>query len=445
MKSNYAMAAGAALLLLVAGGWWWSQQGAADAQQYRTAAITRGKLQATVAASGAVNPVSQVSVGTQVSGQIREIYVDFNARVTAGQLLARIDPETFEYRLRSAQADVEAARAAVLTAQANALAAAAQVSRARVDRDEAQRDLERKQDLAERQFIATSEADKARALVNTTAEAYKATQAQQGVAQAQVAAAQASVTQKLAAEAQARVDLGRTRITSPVTGIVVKRSVERGQTVASSLQAPELFVIAKNLEDMQVEAAIDESDVGRLKPGQKASFSVDAFPGENFDGTVRQVRLAALNVANVVTYVAVVGFANGDGRLLPGMTANVRVVTDERADVLRVPNGALRVRLAGVEPEAPAKPASAAKAATGNAGVRNAARGRVYVLDAQGKPRAVAVSLGVSDGSHTELLSAADGSVAAELQDGTQVVIGLRNTSGTAGNSTRPAGPRSPF
>ena len=179
--------------------------------------------------------------------------------------LAQIDPETFEYRVRSAQADVDAARAAVLTAQANQIAAQTQVSRAQVDLTEAQRDFDRKQSLVQKQFIAQSEADKARALVNTSVEALKAVQAQVGVAQAQVKAAQANVAQRDAALAQARVDLARTRITSPVDGIVIKRAIERGQTVASSLQSPELFVIAKNLSDMQVDAAIDESDVGRLK------------------------------------------------------------------------------------------------------------------------------------------------------------------------------------
>jgi HlyD family secretion protein len=181
-----------------------------------------------------------------------------------------------------------------------------------------------------------------------------------GVAQAQVKTAQANVAQRDAALAQARIDLARTRITSPVNGIVIKRAIERGQTVASSLQAPELFVIAQNLSDMQVEAAIDESDVGRLKTGQKASFTVDAFPGQTFEGEIRQVRKAATNVANVVTYVAIVGFSNVGGKLLPGMTANVRVVTDQRESVLKVPNAALRMRIAGVE--APASPQGAASA-----------------------------------------------------------------------------------
>ena len=378
MKKTYWWAAAAVVVAVGAGGGWWAWKGGAEAVQYRTAKIERGSLQATVAASGAVNPVALVTVGSQVSGQIRDLYVDFNSEVKAGQLLAQIDPETFEYRVRSAQADVDAANAAVLTAQASLLAAKTQVSRAQVDLDEARRDYERKASLVEKQFIAQSEADKARALVNTSTEALKAVQAQVGVAQAQVQSAQANVAQRMATLAQARVDLARTRITSPVNGIVIKRAIEKGQTVAASLQAPELFIIAQNLSDMQVEAAIDESDVGRLKVGQKASFNVDAFPGQTFEGQIKQVRKAATNVANVVTYVAVVGFANDAGKLLPGMTANVKVVTDVRDNVLKVPNSALRVRIAGVEPAAgasapgadsataPAPTASAPTSANGN-------------------------------------------------------------------------------
>ncbi|MEY4265777.1 MAG: hypothetical protein RIS90_312, partial [Pseudomonadota bacterium] len=364
-------------LALAGGGgyWWWSQRSMADAVQYRTAKIERGNLQATVSASGAVNPVTQVSVGTQVSGQIKDLFVDFNSEVKAGQLIARIDPETFEYRVRSAQADVDAANAAVVTAQAAAAASRASVSRAQVDLQEAQRDLDRKQTLVEKQFIAQSEADKARALVNTAGELVKQAQAQAGVTEAQIKSAQANVAQRQAALAQARIDLARTRITSPVNGIVIKRAIERGQTVAASLQSPELFVIAQNLSDMQVDASIDESDVGRIRTGQRATFTVDAFPGQTFEGEVRQVRKAAQSVANVVTYVAVVGFSNAGGRLLPGMTANVRVVTDVRENVLKVPNAALRVRIAGIEPaaapvapaSAPGTPASAASS-TGSAG-----------------------------------------------------------------------------
>jgi HlyD family secretion protein len=238
------------------------------------------------------------------------------------------------------------------------MASRAGISRAQVDLNEAQRDFDRKQSLVEKQFIAQSEADKARALVNTTTESLKLAQAQAGVTEAQIKTAQANVAQREAALAQARVDLQRTRITSPVDGIVIKRAIEKGQTVAASLQAPELFVIAQNLSDMQVDASIDESDVGRIRTGQKATFTVDAFPGQTFEGTVRQVRKAAQNVANVVTYVAVVGFSNVGDRLVPGMTANVRIVTESRENVLKVPNAALRVRIAGVEPAAPAQGAA---------------------------------------------------------------------------------------
>jgi len=351
---------------LAGSGWWWSQRTQTEAVQYRTAKIERGGLQATVSASGAVNPVTQVSVGTQVSGQIRDLFVDFNSEVRAGQLIAQIDPETFEYRVRSSQADVDAARAAVLTAQANAAASRAQVSRVQVDLDEAQRDLDRKQNLVEKQFVAQSEADRARALVNTSNAALRAAQAQLAVTEAQIKTAAANVAQREAALAQARIDLARTRITSPVNGIVIKRAIEKGQTVAASLQSPELFVIAQNLSDMQVDASVDESDVGRIRTGQRATFTVDAFPGQSFEGSVRQVRKAAQTIANVVTYVAVVGFSNTGGRLLPGMTANVRVVTDSRDSVLKVPNSSLRVRIAGVEP--PAVGASgAASGASGSA------------------------------------------------------------------------------
>lgn len=374
-KNIWRWAGAAAVVLAAAGGaaWWWGQGRAPDVS-YRTAKIERGPLQASVSASGTVNPVTQVSVGTQVSGQIKELLVDFNSEVKAGQLIATIDPETFEYRVRQAQADVDAAEAAVLTAQANVSSARAAVSRARTDHSEAQRDLERKKSLVDKQFIAQTEAEKAQALVNTTRESVSSAEAQQGVAEAQVKSARAGVAQRQAQLSQARVDLQRTRITSPVTGIVIKRAVEKGQTVAASLQAPELFVIAQNLQDMQVEASIDESDVSRIRLGQKATFSVDAFPGQSFEGEIRQVRKAAQNVANVVTYVAVIGFSNTAGRLLPGMTANVRVVTETRDNALKIPNAALRVRIAGVEPApapadgtTPAAPAAAAPAAGANA------------------------------------------------------------------------------
>lgn len=523
MKKSHLIAAGTgAVLLAVALGWWWSQRGGAADVQYRTGKVERGPLQSAVSASGAVSPVTQVTVGTQVSGQIKDLYVDFNSEVKAGQLIAVIDPETFEYRVRSAQADVDAARAVVQTALANVVAAKAQVSRAQTDLAEARRAHERNLMLVDKGFIAQSTADQSNALVNTSAESVKAAEAQLGVSDAQVKSAQASVAQREAALAQARVDLARTRITSPVNGIIIKRSIEKGQTVAASLQAPELFIIARNLRDMQVEASIDEADVGRIRSGQKASFTVDAFPGRSFEGQISQVRKAALNVSNVVTYVAVVTFSNTDGRLLPGMTANVRVITDQRDNVLKVPNAALRVRIAGVEPAAPATapqdapPAAvpATPAAGGNnplaefrnrlvrelqldaaqtekvdaiyasarpkfmqlrelpeaertkareritadirarvaevltpeqkkryaemqaemAG-RTITRGRIYVPDVLGKPKALNVRLGITDGTQTELIVAPGSPEAADLQEGATVITGVSGGSSTAPRS----------
>ena len=376
-KINWKLAAVVVGVLALAGGgvWWYTQKQASSDVQYRTSKIERGNLQASVSASGAVNPVTQVSVGTQVSGQIKELYVDFNSEVKAGQLIALIDPETFEYRVRSAQADLDSTRAQVLTAQANVASSIAQVSRAKLDLTEAQRDLERQQTLVDKQFVTQSVADKARALVGNLGESVKVAEAQMAVTHAQVKSAQASVAQRESSLAQARIDLARTKITSPVNGIVIKRSIEKGQTVAASLSSPELFVIAQNLQDMQVDASIDESDVGKIRTGQKATFTVDAFAGQTFEGEVRQVRKAAQNVANVVTYTAVIGFSNNGGRLLPGMTANVRVITEARDNVLKVANAALRMKIAGIEP-------AALPAATPPTGTSGDARGWTWLSEA---------------------------------------------------------------
>lgn len=358
------------LALLAFGGWWFFVRQAEPAQSFRTARIERGALQAAVSATGTVTPVRQVQVGSQVSGQIKELFADFNSEVRSGQLIAQLDPETYEYRVRQSTADLEAARASVLTAQANVQSALAQVARAQGDLGEAQRDEKRKQDLLAQNFISSAELDTARSKTASLAEALKVAQAQVEVARAQAQNAQAIVRQREAQLASARVDLQRTQIRSPVDGIVIKRSVEVGQTVAASLQAPELFIIARSLSDMQVEAAIDEADISRVRDGQKVSFTIDAFPGRQFEGVVGQVRKAAVSAQNVVSYTVVVAFANPGSMMLPGMTANVRIVTDTRDNVLKVPNAALRVRIAGIEPEAaPVAPPNGASAVrTGAAG-----------------------------------------------------------------------------
>jgi HlyD family secretion protein len=288
-----------------------------------------------------------VQVSSQVSGQIREVLADFNSEVKKGQVLARIDPETFEYRVRQAEADVEAARAQVGVQQATVMARKSDLARNIINRDEARRDFDRKTELVERNFISIVERDKAGAVFRALEQDVASSQAQIELAEAQVRNARSTVQQREALLASARVDLSRTIIRAPVDGVVIKRSIEPGQTVAVSLAAPELFLIAQNLRDMQVEVSIDEAEVSRLRVGQKATFTVDAFPGRTFEGAITQVRKASLNVQNVITYTALVSASNDNQTLLPGMTANVRVITDVREGVLKVPNASLRFKPPG--------------------------------------------------------------------------------------------------
>jgi HlyD family secretion protein len=344
---------------LAGGAWWWfDKRAASDQPQLRTAKVERGTLTATVAASGTLAATVQVQVSSQVSGQIREVLADFNAEVKKGQVIARIDPETFEYRVRQAQADVDAAQAQVGVQQATLASRRADLSRATINLEEAKRDLDRKNDLVERNFISPAERDKARSVYRALEQDVVTANAQIDLAQALLRNARSTVQQREALLSSARVDLSRTIIRAPVDGVVIKRSIEPGQTVAVSLAAPELFLIAQNLRDMQVEVSIDEAEVSRLRVGQKTTFTVDAFPGRTFSGLVTQVRKAALNVQNVITYTAVVSADNESLVLLPGMTANVRVITDVREKVLKVPNAALRFKPSGVT-DAP-KSASAA-------------------------------------------------------------------------------------
>jgi HlyD family secretion protein len=324
-----------ALIILAGGGYavWRANGNGGDAPKFKLSKAEVGPLTAVVSATGTLNPVVSVQVGSQVSGQIKEILVDFNSPVKENQLIARIDPETFQYRVRQAEADLEAARAAVGVQQAEVLRAKANLS-------EFQRDYERKKLLVEKNFLSSAERDKAQSV-------FDAGRAGLQVAESQAKNGEAQVRQRQAQLSQARIDLERTAIKAPVDGVVVKRSIEPGQTVAASLQAPELFVIARNLTDMQVETSIDEADVGRIQTGQKATFTVDAFAGRAFSGEVKQVRKAATVVSNVVTYTVVVSAANPDLNLLPGMTANVRIVTAQKEKALKVPNAALRFRPPG--------------------------------------------------------------------------------------------------
>jgi HlyD family secretion protein len=341
--------------------YWWQQRSSAAARpQFRSAPIERGALTSSVSASGTLNAVLSVSVSSQVSGQVKEVLTDFNAEVRKDQIIARLDPEQFQYRVRQAQADVDAANATVAVQNSQISSRQADVLRAQVNLDEAKRDLERKAQLVEKNFISPVERDKAQAQVRILEQDIVGARAQLELARAQVRNAQATVKQREAQLASARVDLERTVIRAPVDGVVVKRSVEQGQTVAASLNAPELFVIAQNLREMQVDVSIDEAEISRIKAGQRATFTIDAFPGRTFTGEVRQVRKAASNVQNVITYTAVVNTQNTDLSLLPGLTANVRIVVDQRENALKVQNAALRFRPPGQTATASASAPSAA-------------------------------------------------------------------------------------
>ena len=367
-----------AVVAAVVGGGVWAYlytQSIGNAPKYRLAKVERGPLTAAVSATGNLNAVITVQVGSQVSGQIKELLVDFNSVVKKGQVVARIDPEIFLAKVNQAKADLDTVKAAVLNQQAqiertradveNARAAyaegKAQTAKAQVAVVDTQRDYERKTELFTRQLIAKSDLDSsqaahdsavaqlesARAHDQALASGIQSATAQLRVADAMLASARAQVEQKVAALQQSQLDLDHTTITAPVHGVVVSRQVDVGQTVAASLQAPVLFTIAQDLTQMQVETSVDEADIGRINVDDRATFTVDAFPGETFVGTVTQIRKAAQIVQNVVTYTVVVAVPNPTGKLLPGMTANVKLVVAEKPSVLKVPNAALRFRPAG--------------------------------------------------------------------------------------------------
>jgi len=342
------------LAAALAGGWlWYAARSAGGEPKYRLGKVERGPLQAVVVASGTLNAVTTVQVGSQISGQVKEIHADFNTPVRKDQVIAQIDPATFELRVSQTRADLDAARSAVAVARSALAAQQAETGRIRINLAEAQRDFERKKSLVEKNFISPAELDKAKTLLDATREQLRAVEAQTRVNESQVDSALAAVKQREALLRQAEVDLERTIIRAPVDGTVILRNVDAGQTVAASLQAPVLFTIAQDLRDMQVEAAIDEADVGRLRVAQAATFTVDAFPRRSFGGEIKQIRKSPQNVQNVISYTVVISASNPDLSLLPGMTANVRIVVERRESVLKVANAALRFR-PNASPEAKA-------------------------------------------------------------------------------------------
>jgi len=352
--------------------------------KYRTARVERGSLSSFVTANGTVNPVITVLVGSQVSGMIQKLYADYNTPVKEGQLIAQIDPALFQAQVAQAKAKLENAKATFLNAQAdiatarsNVEASRANVLKAKVSLDDAKRNLGRSLELYGRNLIATSDRDAAQTAYDSAVALLEAAQAQEKAseagldsAKARLESARAGIKQAEAELELAQVNLDHTRIIAPVTGIVISRNVDVGQTVAASLQAPTLFTIAQDLTEMQVDTNVSEADIGRVAVGQETNFTVDAFPQITFKGKVTEIRNAPMTIQNVVTYDVVVQVKNPDLKLRPGMTANVSILVAHRENVLSIPNAALRFRpdfarkeASGLQKRAEPKPVPASASA----------------------------------------------------------------------------------
>ncbi len=322
-----------AALAVAGAGWFYFGHKAAPKMTYETAVIDKGTVEKSISSSGSVAALITVDVGSQISGQIAELFVDFNSPVKKGDLLAVIDQQTYRSRVGSAEADLAVAKANVGTQEAN-------LSKAQTSLAQAERDYQRLVALVDRQLVSAS-------AVETGLKTLELARGDVAVSRAQLANATATIRTRQATLDQSRIDLSRTDIRSPIDGVVIKRSIDKGQTVAASLQAPVLFQIAQDLSRIQIETKVDEADIGSIKPENVATFTVDAFPDQTFEGRVAQVRMAATTVQNVVTYSVMVQANNPRQVLLPGMTANVRIVTDRREGVLRVANDAARFQPAG--------------------------------------------------------------------------------------------------
>jgi HlyD family secretion protein len=423
-RAQRPMVIGVAAVLVVATllGYWWTHRTAAP--EYLTGEVTRGAVSRTVTASGTVNPMTTVQVGTYVSGVIQTLSCDFNTQVKAGQLCAKIDPRPYQTIVDQEGAALDTARAQLAKDQANL-----QFSQVIYDRDV---------DLLNRKIVSQETVDTANnALIQ---------------ARAQVALDQSTIAQRVATLNAAKVNLDYTNIISPVNGTVVSRNVTQGQTVAASFQTPTLFLIATDLTQMQVDTNVSESDIGSVAVGDKVLFTVEAYPEQTFTGEITQVRQAPLSVQNVITYDAVVGVPNPDMALKPGMTAAVRIVTAERDDVLRVPNAALRFtphargepKGAGPDAAQNAAPPSgdtrpfggsraASQGAAASGGARAASDGErhaVYVLK-DGRPTRIPVRTGLDDDTNTEITGG-------DLAAGDVVIVGVRGPAGGPASGAPP-------
>ena len=353
---------------------------------YAEEPVTVGDIESVVVTTGTLEALNTVIVGSQLSGQIAELHADFNQPVERGALLARIDPRTFASRVQQNRADVQVAEATIVQRRAELVRAQATLA-------QAERELARRQPLSDRGHLSAADLDTDRTNVETNRAGVQ-------IAMAAVANAEAALALRRSALQQAELDLERTEIRAPITGTVVYRTIQQGQTVAASLQAPELFQIAEDLHRMKVEASVDEADIGRIREGMPCRFTVDAYPDRAFTRQVTQVRIAPDRLLNVVTYRVIITTDNDDRALLPGMTANVEIVLGNRVGVLRVPNAALRF-----------VPKRADDATTRAANVQGAV---AWILE-NGEPVARPVVTGLADDRMTEVRSG--------LADGDRVIV----------------------
>jgi len=322
-------------------------------QKFRTAKVDRGDISSVVTATGTINPVITVLVGSQVSGTIKELHADFNSRVREGQVIAQIDPAIFEAQVEQGRANVLNAQANLLSAQANLKNAQANLEKAEIAVIDAKRTLDRNKELLEKKVIAQATLDTAQTNYDTAIAQREVVKAQFESARAQLESSKAQIEQAKAGLKVSETNLRYTTIRSPVNGIVISRNVDVGQTVAASLQAPTLFTIAKDLTQMQVDTNVSEADIGRIGIDQEATFTVDAYPDRTFRGKVLEIRNAPTTIQNVVTYNVVIQVDNSDLKLKPGMTANVSVMIEHRKNVLKIPNSALRFRPESAKAEGP--------------------------------------------------------------------------------------------
>ena len=413
MKRSFWVAAAVLAVAVLIATYYYRRDVAAEAPTFTTAAISRGDVISTVEATGTLEAVTTVQVGSQVSGTISALHADFNSEVHKGQIVAELDASLF-------QTQVEQARATVVRLQAD-------VDRAKVQAADAAIKLKRAHELFDKQLIPMTDLETAESTARSADAAVKG-------AEAQVVQAQASLN-------QADVNLSHTIIKAPIDGVVIARNVDVGQTVASSLQAPTLFVIARDLSEMRVNASIDESDIGEITPKQQVTFRVDAYPGETFTGTVSQVRLQPVVQQNVVSYVTVIDVPNPGLKLKPGMTAAVTIETARAGDVLKVPNTALRFKPAGAgsarRPRTSEGASASVRLKPDTTPVNQEDRGAVWVL-VQDRPTRVAVRTGISDGRDTAIL---DG----ELSEGTAVITGTASATAPAATAAPATSPLLPF